>query len=146
MVDIFVPENYAYGKRNSYPHMRPEDVAIWERFIDTYPEAYDYCQYDLPVGDGPEFDTLVNPESGGHSERLYKKKIDVVGFKGESIDVIELKPTAGASAIGQVKNYVRLYKRDYTPPSAIRGIILTDAMAQDTREFARDEGVLVTIV
>jgi hypothetical protein len=126
--------------------MKPADVAIWERFIRNNPSAYHFCQYDVPVGDGPEFDTLVSEETGGHQEMLYKKKIDVVAMKGENIDIIELKPNAGSSAVGQVKNYKRLYIRDYSPTVQLRCIIITDAASKDTLAFAGEEGVEVIIV
>lgn len=139
-------ETVPFEIRYWYPHMKPLDKAIWERFIRNYATVYHFCQYDVPVGDGPEFDTLVNEETGGHNEVLYKKKIDVVALKGEIIDIIELKPNATSSAVGQVKNYRRLYKRDYNPPVEPGAIIITDAASKDTLAFAEEEGVKIIIV
>lgn len=139
-------ETFSYEKRYWYPHMKPNDVAIWERFIANYPEAYDYCQYDVLVGSDPEFDTTVTPDTGGDEWKLYQKKIDVVGLKGEDITIIELKPKAGASAVGQIKMYRRLYIKDYSPAKAPDMVIITDEISPDTREFARDEGVKIIVV
>jgi hypothetical protein len=139
-------ETFLYGKRYWYPHMKPNDIAIWERFIDMYPSAFDYVQYDVPCGSTPEFDTVVNEDTGGVADMLYKKRIDVVAFKGDHITVIELKPRAGAAAVGQVKLYLRLYKKDYSPPSEPDAAIITDSVLADVREYARDEGVLITVV
>jgi hypothetical protein len=145
-MDNTIPEMFLYEKRYWYPHMMPEDVAIWERFIEKYPTAYDNCQYDVPVGSIPEFDVTVNAETNAGASRLYKKKIDVVAYKDASIDIIELKPKAGASAVGQVKLYKSLWKKEYSSPIEPRAIIITDAVSDDVREFAREEGVLFVIV
>ena len=97
---------YEYEKRYWYPNMRPEDVAIWERFIEAYPEAYTQVSYDVLVGSPPQFDTQVGDHPASDDIRLYKKKIDVVGYKPGLVHIIELKPNAGASALGQVTAHV----------------------------------------
>jgi len=135
-----------YGKRYWYPHLQPKDIALWERFIEQNPDAYDFVQYDVCVGDDPEFETEMPGMEEGEEWKLYQKKIDVVGFKQEQIDIIELKPRAKASAVGQVKLYKKLYKRDYKPPTGPMAIIITDEMAKDVKEFANEEGVEVIIV
>lgn len=145
-MEIEVPETFPYEKRYWYPHMKPNDVALWERFIYLYPDDYDFCQYDVLVGSDPDFDTTVSPDTGGDAWKLYQKKIDVVAFKGDRIDIIELKPRAGASAVGQVLMYKKLYIKDYTPPSRPRCIIITDDVKTDTLEFARENGVRIITV
>lgn len=140
-----MPEKYTFGKRYNYPHMMPYDVAIWERFIEKNPDAYDFVSYDVKVGSTPAFDTVVNQDTGGHADNLYKRKIDVVGYKGDSIDIIELKPKAGTSAIGQVKGYTKLYTREYTPPVEVGAVLITDQMLPDMEFLSREEGVRLVI-
>src|SRR3990167_9230581 len=102
-----MPVSYVYEKRPWYPNMRPEDVAIWERFIDKFPDEYQKVSYDVLVGSPPPFDTNVNADGSGDDVRLYKKKIDVVGFRQGVTDIIEFNPAAGMSALGQIIGYVR---------------------------------------
>lgn len=139
-------ESYPFEKRDYYPHMKPNDVLIWHAFIDKYPASFDFVQYDVPCGSGPQFDTLINEETGGHVEKLYKRKIDVVAFKGDEITIIEVKPRAGASAVGQVKMYRKLYIQDYSPPRYPDCVIITDEEIADVREYGRDEGVKLIVV
>lgn len=139
-------ESYKFEKRYKYPHMKKEDIAIWERFISKFPNAYVSCQYDVPVGEEKEELAGEHEEIGGESWKLHQKKIDVVGYAPNSIDVAELKPRAGAAAVGQVKNYKRLFIKDYTPPLEPRAVIITDEASQDFRDFAREEGVVVIVV
>lgn len=137
----FVP----YERRYKYPHMGPEDKAIWERFIDANPAAFDMCAYDVPVGSVPEFDTVVSPTTGGDAEKLYKKKIDVVASKGDALFIIELKPNAGLAALGQVTGYKTLFKLDYQPKQVLQAMIITDTMRPDMEFLSEENRVLLKI-
>lgn len=139
-------ETWPYRKLSKYPHMKPADVLIWERFIEKYPDAYDTVQYDFWVGSPPPFNPIVNNETEGSADGLYRRKIDVVGHKDGNITIIEIKPKAGLSAIGQVKGYTKLYVRDEVPNETTRSIIITDQVSTDVQEVARDEGVLIIVV
>lgn len=141
-----MPETFPFEKRHWYPHMMPYDVAIWERFIEKYPDAYDFVSYDVKVGSAPEFDTVANPETGGDAINLYKRKIDVIGHKGERIDIIELKPKAGSSALGQVVGYSVLYEKDYSPPTKPNLVVITDQMGRDMDTLASAMGIKVIVV
>lgn len=135
-----------YGKRSSYPHMMPFDVAIWEKFIEEFPDMYDKVSYDVKVGTPPEFDTIVHPETGGDAINLYKKKIDVIGYKADQIDIIEIKPKAGTSALGQVLGYKILYTRDFKPPVEPKAIVVTDQASLDLGHIAASMGVQIVVV
>lgn len=126
--------------------MMPEDVAIWERFISAYPNSFELCMYDFPVGSLPEFMDTSHPVAVAGEEKLYKKKIDVVGLKGQEIAIIELKPKAGASAVGQVKMYCALFKKENPAAPACRAVVITDSVSSDVQEFAREEGVQFVVV
>lgn len=139
-------ETYSFEKRSWYPHMMPEDRAVWERFIDAYPASYDEVQYDVVVGSVPEFVKNDPTQDQASMERLYKKKIDVVAFKGGDIDIIELKPICNMSTIGQVKGYVHFYKRDIQPSRDPSAIVICGGCSDDIREYARNEGVIVIVV
>lgn len=135
-----------FGKRNWYPHMMPYDVTIWERFIEQFPDMYDHVSYDVKVGSLPSFDTTVNDATGGKADDLYKKKIDVVAYKGDQIDIIELKPDAKASAIGQLKLYRQLFIKEFNPPVMPKIILITDRLNADMQDFAVAEGVQIVVV
>lgn len=136
-------ERFPYGQRYYYPHMKPNDVAIWERFIAANPAAFDECEYDVQVGYAPPFDPTVNDATGGDASALYKKKIDVVAFKAGQPFIIEVKPNAGHSAVGQLLGYVELYKQDYLPAAEPKAIILTDSPAPDTKLLADKYGIKI---
>lgn len=61
----------------------------------------------------------------------FGRKIDVVGYTDSAVDVIEIKPHAGPSAIGQVLCYVDLYKGYRDPDSNPRAVLITDSVEND---------------
>jgi hypothetical protein len=135
-----------YEKRYHYPHMKPYDVAIWERFIEAFPDVYDYVIYDQGVGLGAPFDPVVSIDTGGDVYKLYQRKIDVVGFKDGQVDIIEIKPQAGASALGQVVGYRELYVRDESPALIPKAIVVTDRLLPDMDMIAEKLGVQIVVV
>lgn len=139
-------QTYEYKKQGWYPHMMPRDVEIWERFLRFFPDMYDTVQYDVEVGTVPGFVEDIHMAEGVNMGSLYKRKIDVVGFKTDQIDVIEVKPRASTGAIGQVKAYRDLYVRDYNPRVTPKCIIVTNVMLPDMNELAAREGVLLVVV
>lgn len=138
-----MPEKVPYGPRYKYPHMMPADVLLWERFMAAYPNTYSAVSYDVVVGDGADFDVSGADVGQGSQERLYKLKIDVVGYRAGKTDIIELKPLAGNSAVGQVLAYAMHYARLYPDTSIISPVIITDRMLNDIKLFAVTQKVRV---
>lgn len=141
MRDIF-----KYKKRTDYPHMSVADTAIWNRFIDKYPEAFVDCQYDFHVGDAPPFNTLDDDGTDKNQDMLYRKRIDVLGHTSDEVYIIELKPNAGMPTVGQVKGYKMLYDDEEWSSKPSRPMIITDAMSTDTQRYCEREGVKFFIV
>lgn len=128
-----MPDRYPYKKLASYPGMKPADIKIWEKFIDLYPKAYESVIYNMTVGEGSagqqHDDTPL--QNGWH--QLKCRKIDVVGFIAGRVDVVELKPHAGPSTIGQVVGYMHLYHGYRDPSSFPFPVIITDSDESDMR-------------
>lgn len=143
-----MPESawFPYEKRYKYPHMMPADVAIWEKYIDKFPMAFERVAYDVAVGEGASFDPTVNDVTGGDINKLYQRKIDVVGQSGRRLHIIELKPAASTAAIGQVRAYVTLFKRDYESDAILVPTVITDLLLPEMQYLATTEGVDLIVV
>ena len=137
---------FPYQKLASYPHMKPEDVGIWERFLAKYPDYFQRCDYDVKVGQGrmPEFRQTENMEKGWRD--LTQKKIDVVGYNGENVCIVEVKPNARANALGQMWMYDELYKADFNPKGRVHNLIITDREDTDTMNVAKSGDIEIIIV
>lgn len=126
--------------------MKPNDVAIWERFIEKYPEAYDTVQYDVAIGDIPAFMEQTSSPQGQAMRELYRLKIDVLGTKAGALDLIEVKHEAGASSIGQLIGYVELYKRDFDPGKPIQPVLITNVLKPNMDYLTAQQGVRLFVV
>ncbi len=141
MLDVF-----KYELRPSYPHMSEADRSIWERFIVKYPDEFASVRYDFHVGDPPPFNTLDEDGTDRNQDKLYRKRIDVVGHTPTQDFVIEIKPSAGMSVVGQVKGYAWLYKEEKWSNVGVTPMIITDAMSTDTQRFCEREGVMFIVI
>jgi hypothetical protein len=139
-------QTYPYEKRYWYPHMAANDAPIWERFIDAHPDFFEQVQYDVPVGSVPDHATESVVAGGESMHRLYKRRIDVVGFTIGAIYVVEVKPIATTSTVGQALGYDHLYVRDMQPERETRPMIVCGSIDADAMEFAKAQGVSVFVV
>ncbi len=133
-------------KLASYPHLFPRDVPIWERFLEKFSADYVGFDYDTKVGSGIE----PPPDATEADLRLiagvYKKRIDAVGYKASETHIIEVKPSATFSAVGQVLGYASLFRVEFPNLPAVKPVLLTDFETPDIRNFALNAGVTLIIV
>lgn len=137
---------FPYEKRNHYPHMKPADVLIWERFLDTHPNKYKKVLYDFCCGESrpglPEMTDNLNEDW----RVLGQKKIDVIADAEDHFDVIEVKPRAGLGALGQALAYKWLYESDEIPDRRCVPVIVTDELMPDMQRVADAHGVRIFVV
>lgn len=126
-----------------YPGMRPNDVAIWDEFILSHPDAFIRVWYDVHLG---------NPVGQHHDEQEMKDNgmydvscwcVDVVAEDEHGFWAIEVKPNAMAGALGQSIAYAKLLQKDNWGEKPIRPAVLTDDMAPITQEAAVLMGVIL---
>jgi hypothetical protein len=139
-------EIHKFEHAPSYKHMKPRDVVLWDRFIDAFPDAYREVQYDFMVGDPPPFNPLMDDGEDWEQDKLYRLKIDCVCYDGNRFDIVEVKPEAGPSTIGQVKAYRELFLRDEQPQIPVGMVIVTDVERPNMRYLCEAEGVRLVVV
>ena len=134
-----------YGVRYKYPHMLGEDIAIWERFLNAFPDRFDSVDYDVRVGEGiPPLETL--PENIKRDARaLTQKRIDVVGWNGELPTIIEVKSRAGMSTLGQIQGYKILFEVDFPKLFIPELLIVTGRIFPDD-EFVLTQSLIPVVV
>ena len=135
-------EKLEYKKYLRYAHLGPEDVRIWDKFIETHPDYFQMVAYDVKVGKGREYPESEMPEVKEDLVYLSKKRIDVVGFKGEDVFVIEIKPKANLSAVGQAFGLAELYRDEFGSGRRIVPVIITDEKIPDMEALCSRMGVL----
>jgi len=125
-----------------YPHMGPHESIIWHKFLAMSPIRFIRIEYDVKVGTGfipkwleEEYRVKLDLYRKGLISRrelelteatirsvssLTKLRIDVVAETEKEIWIIEVKPRAGRSALGQLESYYWWYLRQYKPSKPVR--------------------------
>lgn len=128
--------------------MKPADVHLWEEFIKQRPGAFDTVDYDVLGGQGV---VIGDPETDPYSrsfQMLTQKKIDVVAYKGDLVEIIEIKPLAGASAMGQILAYRALWLQRHPEVDAnlVSMAVITNMLQSDYEKIYSDNNIKVYIV
>lgn len=116
---------------SKYPHMAFADIPVWERYLEQKHFAYTSIAYDVRVGEGRPIPPDTSPELAIDWQALTMKRIDAVAFLPKEIHIIEVKPRASLSAIGQVLGYCALYEKTFSPTIPTKCIIITDEAQPD---------------
>lgn len=119
------------AKNRPYPHLLPESVAIWERFLALYPDRYTHFDYDVRVGQGnPVPDDLPdNLKKMGRD--LSQKRIDAIGYANDHVALIEIATRVNMRCLGQIFAYPVLYAHDYHPGRPIRTLVVCEELPPD---------------
>jgi hypothetical protein len=134
-----------YAHRGRYQQLNADDESLWDLFITRNPTEYDFCWYDVPLGDIPPDLTTTQPAwLERHIRQTYSKRADVLALKGTRLDVIELKPLAGYVALGQVIVYTQLVEKALPAGYQISGRIITDHADPDIIPIAAQHNIQVT--
>ncbi|GAI65192.1 unnamed protein product [marine sediment metagenome] len=126
-----MPGKFNYEVRHKYPHLIGDDTAVWERFILKFPGKFDTVDYDVKVGSGTDPNFIKGDKSGEYWAMLTKKRIDVVGFKNNSVTIIEVKKRVSLSTLGQILGYKFLYLREHPEIPVVSTLIVCSLIDQD---------------
>ena len=137
---------FAFEKRYKYPHLTDGEAAIWERFVDKNPGAFDECWYDVEIGTCRDKTKPLDPYFGEHKEYLNKYKIDVLGKKDKQYTIIEIKREATSKALGEIQLYYHCFRRDWEIEAPVKTMILTDIEMPDMREITKLDDTQLIIV
>lgn len=140
------PGRYPYKKLAYYPRLRPEDASVWETFIELFPDKKWEMDYDVKVGLGRAPLKELQAKYKKDWRDLTRKRIDAVAWGPDDIFIIELKPRAGLSAIGQVLGYLELWQNLQNNGRTVRPTIICHSTDPDTATVARKAGVEIILV
>lgn len=137
---------FEFKKVAKYPHMKPEDVAVWERFLIAYPRYFATVDYDVAVGDGAPQNPAHPPEIQADGKILTQKKIDVVGYSDDGTTIVEVGPVADMRKIGQIITYHALYTKDHPAASPVFKMVLCGEVERELDQIFNAHGIILTIV
>lgn len=135
-----------YGKRYRYPHMLKEDIEVWERFLEKFPDRFETVDYDFRVGQGSMAAKDYNDPYKRMVTMLSQKRIDVLGWVGDDPTIIEVKNRVGLSALGQVLGYKTLFVRYFKQFGIPEVMIICSSISEDDRDVLEDNNIPVEVV
>jgi hypothetical protein len=128
------------------PSFERIENEIWQRFIDGYGDSYEGFYYNVKIGEDrfPGIEVL-DPYQKMQQE-IALKKIDAVGKRGATWDIIEVRRHAGAGTLGQLLTYETLWLAYSGPLKPYTLTIVTDYMDIDTQLAVRARDASIFIV
>ena len=135
-----------YVTRKYYPHMTGEDGAIWNRFVEKYPQRFDSVDYDFRVGQGTELAGDIDDNYVRMAKMLSQKRIDVVGWNGDYPTIIEVKLRVGLSTLGQILGYQKLFGKEFPHFSFPELLVVCQYIGQDDVDVLTSYRVPVEVV
>lgn len=119
------------------------DRDVWTRFLEA--EAFPIAEvwYDVHVGEGlrlPAEAPLIDKKI---SSALYEKRADVVCRVEGNLWVVEVKPKADMTALGQIITYRELFILKYRPAGSVLGVVVCDQVDDDLLFIFEAVGVIV---
>lgn len=133
-------------KNKLYPHLMPEEIPIWERYLAKYNPDFDTYEYDVKVGTP----TLLPDDTPDNikemSDSLTTKRIDIVAWKMGQPTVIEIKTIVGMKALGQAITYPILLAEGLNLAELPAAMVIGETVVPDMdRIFAMAEIPLVVV-
>lgn len=128
------------------PAFERQELEIWLRFLDGYGDSYQGFYYNVKIGEDRNLVADLEEKVRAAINALALKRIDAVGKRGDTWDIMEVKRHAGPGALGQILAYETLwvnYSGNLRPYTLT---IVTDYMDVDTQLAVRDRGASVFIV
>ena len=137
---------FEYKQLVKYPHLKPADELTWGFFLTKYPQAYESVDYDLALGEMPEHAAEAEKLGIAGAEKLFMYKADVIGYRIERIDIIEIKQKATPSAIGQILLYKKIYDEEQKPTIPTRAVIVARDTTPQVTEMCLEYNITLIIV
>lgn len=129
------------GLNNLFPHLLPDDIEIWQQFLDKFGKDYIKFDYDVRVGDGRPTNETLPDNIRKMAKDLSQRRIDAVGHKADALDIIEITKSAGFTAIGQLETYPLLYRQRFSPDKRLVPVLVAGRIQSDIKPILIKKGI-----
>ena len=129
-----------------YPHMKADETAVWERFLNRMPWSVENIMYDVRLGEGAAVSEGVPDWVKHMAWALSTKRVDVIVETPLEFIIIEVKRRGALSAIGQLLGYLVLFNRQYRPQKRVRLALICERIAPDMEPVLLEYGIETYLV
>jgi hypothetical protein len=127
--------------QTAYPHLLSEDTIVWTRWLEHNRHRITGVWYDVHVGEPVAVPAGLHPGVAVDALAITRKRIDVVAKAGPEIWVIELKPFANYTSLGQALAYSRLFAQEYHAGAPVTPMVICCEVDPDLVDDFRRLGV-----
>jgi len=128
------------------PHMARRDLALWYRFLDRHGSEYQAIFYDVALGDGTDPGPDQLPEYRFGFIRLTRLRADAIAVRPAGWTLFEVRPAAGAGALGAIVTYRALWEADPPDKRPLEAILITDTIKPELRPIYAGQDVRILLV
>lgn len=128
------------------PRMSTEDYMIWIRYRDEATKNALWIFYDVGLGDGIEPEGEISPEIRQAWLTTTQKRADVIIQRPTVVDIVELRYSASVNAVGRLKLYMMLYRRDPVLGLNVRPVLVTNRRDRDVQDLCAQENIMYVVV
>lgn len=108
----YLGEPFSPLYRGKYPHMLPEDVPVWNDFLDGNAHLFERVYYDVCVGGVWPDDPNINEALRFSYFKSTAKRIDALAELSNEVWIVEVANAPGLRAVGQLATYGALWLAD----------------------------------
>lgn len=127
-------------------HMRPGEVALFQRFEQLAPLGDALFDFDIRLGRGIPLNPAWPPWLAAMATALTQKRVDVVAITPAGTWILEIKPRAGPGAVGQLLTYLSLYAAQHPELAPFHLGIIADRNSFDMLDVFRDHSIQLFLV
>lgn len=138
-------EHQAYSGDNftRLPHMLPGDRDVWVAYLKSHDLSGWELYYDVHLGGGDDLPGDVSEGDGMMWRTLRSKRIDVVMRKRGLLWIVEVKPFASVTSLGQVIAYQHLWTGMFSGLPIPRTMVVSWSVDVELLDVFRSREVVV---
>lgn len=128
------------------PHMARRDLPLWYRFLDRSATDYTGFFYDAALGEGTDTGPELPDEFRYGFLRLTRLRADAIGVQPAGWTLFEVRPLAGAGALGALVTYRALWETDPPDNRPLKAVLITDKLRPElARLFAAQSITIIQV-
>jgi alpha-D-ribose 1-methylphosphonate 5-triphosphate diphosphatase PhnM len=121
--------------RPQYPHLLPDDAAVWSRYLDTVRPQVETIYYDVRIGEGRPVGDEYSSAIQKMARDLSQRRIDAILVNGSTHTICEVTTTATLKAVGQLAVYEHLYRLQQSIPVTIKKLLVCSSIDADLKSY-----------
>lgn len=127
--------------RGRYPNMLPEDVPIWDKFLDLNANLFKRIFYNVRVGGVVTTDQAQDRKMADMYFKVTAKRIDALCELEKELWLVEVAARPGLRAVGQLTSYVYLWNEDPKINKPLYGVLVGQDIDADLQKVLTFNGM-----